>query len=338
MSDRQDPSLGDANPTHSPENETSAMRVEAASAAIDAAVETLKSEPQTDVADAQPADVPQGDLFDAPDDSAIRMPEPEIAIAATPIAVSPRSEPPRTGRFLLLAALVALAGGIGAMIGTLGASGLTTLAHAIPGIAPSAQAGTGPGTAAAEFSQMASELKALKTSIKRTNRNTSVQFTKLSRRMDKLERQTAARTAKLAKAIDIFKQREPIASPQPTLPNTLPKTKAAAPNSSANVKLAAAPIAAMSAAPQTTGSIAAVPLPRPKAPQPPAFRDSKSKRIVRGWRVRDVFDGMALIQGRMGLIEVAPGDILPDLGEIRAVERRRGRWVVVTSRGIIRSR
>lgn len=84
---------------------------------------------------------------------------------------------------------------------------------------------------------------------------------------------------------------------------------------------------------ETTGSIAtapaiAVPLPQP-APPPP---------IVSGWVVRDVSRGMALIKGRIGLIEVEPGDVVPGLGRIEAVRRQDGRWVVVTAKGIIASR
>jgi hypothetical protein len=85
---------------------------------------------------------------------------------------------------------------------------------------------------------------------------------------------------------------------------------------------------------ETTGSIAsaapaaAVPLPPPTPALP----------IVSGWVVRDVSRGMALIQGRIGLIEVEPGDVVPGLGRIEAVRRQDGRWVVVTARGIIASR
>jgi hypothetical protein len=91
--------------------------------------------------------------------------------------------------------------------------------------------------------------------------------------------------------------------------------------------------AATTLARETTGSIAtapaiAVPLPQP-APPPP---------IVSGWVVRDVSRGMALIEGRIGLIEVEPGDVVPGLGRIEAVRRQDGRWVVVTAKGIVASR
>jgi hypothetical protein len=57
--------------------------------------------------------------------------------------------------------------------------------------------------------------------------------------------------------------------------------------------------------------------------------------VVPGWVVRSVYDGMALIQGRIGLIEVEVGDPLPGGGRVEAIRRQDGRWVVVTSKGLI---
>lgn len=52
--------------------------------------------------------------------------------------------------------------------------------------------------------------------------------------------------------------------------------------------------------------------------------------------LRDVYDGVALLQGRAGgLREVAPGQYVPGIGEIQSIERRGRSWVVITSRGII---
>jgi hypothetical protein len=56
---------------------------------------------------------------------------------------------------------------------------------------------------------------------------------------------------------------------------------------------------------------------------------------VEGWVVRDVHRGTALIEGRMGLIEVDQGDFVPGLGRVDAIRKQDGRWVVVTSKGIV---
>lgn len=82
---------------------------------------------------------------------------------------------------------------------------------------------------------------------------------------------------------------------------------------------------ALSPSTEITGSVARVPV--PSAPKPLA-----------GWIVRRVYDGIALIEGRDGIIEAEAGDNLPGLGRIQEIKRQNGRWVVMTSRGVITSR
>ena len=57
--------------------------------------------------------------------------------------------------------------------------------------------------------------------------------------------------------------------------------------------------------------------------------------VVQGWVLRRVYDGAALIEGRDGIIEVEPGIVAPGLGRIEGIKRQDGRWVVMTSRGIV---
>src|SRR5262249_60142609 len=54
--------------------------------------------------------------------------------------------------------------------------------------------------------------------------------------------------------------------------------------------------------------------------------------VVEGWVVRDVHRGTALLEGRMGLIEVDQGDVVPGLGRVEAIRKQDGRWVVLTDR------
>jgi hypothetical protein len=78
-----------------------------------------------------------------------------------------------------------------------------------------------------------------------------------------------------------------------------------------------------------TGSIVP-PVPMSGAPKPLGSVD--------GWILRDVRRGTALIEGRMGIIEVDQGDIVPGLGRVDAIRKQAdGRWVVVTTRGLIMS-
>lgn len=79
-------------------------------------------------------------------------------------------------------------------------------------------------------------------------------------------------------------------------------------------------------APETTGSIK------------PAAAQANRMPIVDGWVLREVSDGMATVVGRPGIFDVIPGDPLPGVGRVDAIRRQDGRWVVVTSRGLIVAR
>jgi hypothetical protein len=71
------------------------------------------------------------------------------------------------------------------------------------------------------------------------------------------------------------------------------------------------------------------------SPPPAAVNQATKSGAIDGWVVRDVHRGTALIEGRMGLIEVDQGDVVPGLGRVDAIRRQDGRWVVVTSKGLI---
>jgi hypothetical protein len=78
-------------------------------------------------------------------------------------------------------------------------------------------------------------------------------------------------------------------------------------------------------APETTGSIP-TPTPRPELPKP---------AIVEGWVLRQVIDGVAILEGRDRVIEVEPGDVIRGVGRVEDIRRKDGRWVVVTAKGNI---
>jgi hypothetical protein len=58
-------------------------------------------------------------------------------------------------------------------------------------------------------------------------------------------------------------------------------------------------------------------------------------QLLSDWVVRDVYRGIALVEGPQGAVEVVPGDVLPGAGTVRAIERRGDGWIVITSRGFV---
>jgi hypothetical protein len=57
--------------------------------------------------------------------------------------------------------------------------------------------------------------------------------------------------------------------------------------------------------------------------------------ILEGWTLRDVSRGGAVIEGKHGFYEVYAGDPVPGLGKVDAIRRQDGRWVVVTTKGLV---
>ncbi len=89
--------------------------------------------------------------------------------------------------------------------------------------------------------------------------------------------------------------------------------------------------AATPASPEVTGSIAPKPAPMVLGTAPSTLQHP----IVQGWILRRVYDGTALVEGREGIIEVEPGTPLPGLGRVEDIRKQDGRWVVLTSKGLI---
>jgi hypothetical protein len=74
-----------------------------------------------------------------------------------------------------------------------------------------------------------------------------------------------------------------------------------------------------------------------ESPATPPPNETKPQKppVVEGWVLRSVSDGVALVEGRHGIIEIEPGDSLPGIGRIHEIKRQDGRWVVVTPKGLI---
>jgi hypothetical protein len=152
---------------------------------------------------------------------------------------------------------------------------------------------------------MESEIAALKASVEQTAKAGQAQFSKASDRIEKVEKAQAEPMAKLNKLSEtVDKLRAP---PQTT-------------------------VAAATPAREVTGSV--TPAAAPAAPRPEVGR----LPVVDGWALRDVGNGGALIEGRGGIYEVYAGDPVPGLGRVDAIRKQDGRWVVVTSKGLIVSR
>jgi hypothetical protein len=229
-----------------------------------------------------------------------RPPAPKVKAAP----VSAREAKPKS-RFGLLAATLAFSAGLGAAAGAVG----------VPLVAQSFQPATaaapaGDTTAEAQaikgmIAQLATDVSALRTAVEQSGKATTP-VNKLAERLDRIERAQAEPAAKLAKIGEAIERLE---------------RRAQAP--------AAVPAQAVAPASDVTGSI-------PKPTATPVEAKPKPT-IIEDYVVRKVFDGVALVEGRRGIIEVEPGMSLPGAGRVEEIRRQDGRWVVVTNKGLILS-
>jgi hypothetical protein len=147
------------------------------------------------------------------------------------------------------------------------------------------------------------------------------QFNKTNDRLDKIEKaqaEPAARLAKLTEAVDRLRAAPPAAAPA---------AAAATPKETREVTGSVAPAAAAPAV-----ASAAQPAAAPTKPEVGRLP------TVEGWALTDVGYGGALIESRRGTYEVYAGDVVPGLGRIDAIRKQDGRWVVVTSKGLVVAR
>ena len=75
---------------------------------------------------------------------------------------------------------------------------------------------------------------------------------------------------------------------------------------------------------------------RPKAVPPTAQAEVRREPpVIKQWRVREVTNGTALLEGPAGLIGVSSGQMVPGVGRVESIVRSGNRWVVATSKGVI---
>ncbi|HEY3793727.1 MAG TPA: hypothetical protein VGM09_17995 [Bradyrhizobium sp.] len=219
----------------------------------------------------------------------------------------------RLGAMAAVVALAALAGAVG---GAMATSGLQHFA------ATEVAAPAGTRGLEASVARIDADVAALKVGVEHSSKMGMIQFNKTSDRLDKFEKAQAESGAKLAKLSETIEK----------LHVTPPATPVAA----------AAPVTREvtgSITPPATAAAAAAPKAEAKAEVKPEAKSEVGRLpIVDSWVLQEVSRGGAWIEGRQGIYEVYAGDVVPGLGRIDAVRRQDGRWVVVTSRGLVVAR
>ena len=163
--------------------------------------------------------------------------------------------------------------------------------------------------AQSQAAQDATALERLKSRFEAVNTETGASIAELAGKVEHMQREPAAKLSQVLERLDrIERQIAPLAT-------------ASLGAASASGAAAAGKQAQLAVAPA----------------KPPLETAKGHPQLITNWVVRDVYDGIALVESPRGSIEVAPGEIIPGAGMVKSIERRGAGWIVITSRGLVDS-
>lgn len=207
-----------------------------------------------------------------------------------------------------------------------------------------------------EVTGLRNTVDALKQDVDRVRSSSGTTLAQWSARIEKADHESASRLAEVATRIDKL---EPGSAAKP--PDAAARAWVDVQNRLERIERQVSSPAATGTIPPVSHTASASPVPAPASHAAPAnvlaatpaatvVNTALAARASLGkadpgpvkpvpavtWMLRDVYDGLALVEGRGGALrEVAPGEHLPGMGEVRSIERRGRAWVVLTSRGAI---
>ncbi len=225
----------------------------------------------------------------------------------------------KTSAILVVAVVAGIAGALGTAMATAGVSYFTSKPD--PAIEVSKARALDES-----MTRIEQDLAALRSNVDRVAKASASQAGKTADRLDRIEKAQADPAAKLAKLNDTVEKLR-VAAATPPAPTPPPAPAPAAAPAPAPVASAPAKDATGSVAPKEAA--ASSPAPKPEIARLP---------IVEGWIVLDAGNGGATIESRRGVYDVMAGDPVPGLGRVDAIRRQDGRWVVVTTKGLIVAR
>ena len=154
-----------------------------------------------------------------------------------------------------------------------------------------------------QVSGVSENLDGLRTAVDQSSKVTNDRFGRFAENLDRIERVSSSSTAKLDKLAQVQAQ-----APAPATVQSQPLPQQGS-------------MMASVAAPEFTGSV-----PAPERASPP-------RKTIKGWSVRQAYEGIAILQGPNGVIEAVLGQQVPGLGRIEEIRNENGRLAVELSGG-----
>jgi hypothetical protein len=160
-----------------------------------------------------------------------------------------------------------------------------------------------------QVSGVSENLDGLRTAVDLSGKATSDRFGRFAENLDRIERVSSSSTTKLDK---LAQAQAAMASP----PATTPAQPQARP---------APMLASATTAPEFTGTV------------PTPEHASTPRKAVKGWSVKQAYEGIAILQGPNGVVEAVLGQQVAGLGRIEEIRSENGRLVVLCSGGAVYS-
>lgn len=154
-----------------------------------------------------------------------------------------------------------------------------------------------------QVSGVSENLDGLRTAVDQSSKVTNDRFGRFAENLDRIERVSSSSTAKLDKLAQAQAQ-----APAPATVQSQPLPQQG-------------PMMASVAVPEFTGSV-----PAPERASPP-------RKTIKGWSVRQAYEGIAILQSPNGIIEAVLGQQVPGLGRIEEIRNENGRLAVELSGG-----
>lgn len=154
-------------------------------------------------------------------------------------------------------------------------------------------------------------LDGLRTAVDQSSKATNDRFGRFAENLDRIERVSSSSTVKLDKLAQGQAQAQAQAQAPAVVQSQLSSQQG--------------PMMASVAAPEFTGSVS------------PSERASAPRKVIKGWSVRQAYEGIAILQGPSGVIEAVLGQQVTGLGRIEEIRNENGRLVVESSGGVIYS-
>jgi hypothetical protein len=247
------------------------------------------------------------------DKMAIAKPAPVAVPSAVIVAKPPAPRPSWVAPLAALAVAVALV--VSACTGVI--AYLTTQQPGQTSAATSAEMRNLRETVAQlrrQVSGVSENLDGLRTAVDLSSKATSDRFGRFADNLDRIERASSSTTAKLDRLAQVQAQGQAQATvPAPATPTSQPLAQSMP------------AVASAASGAEITGSVS------------PSERSAAPRKVVKGWSVREAYEGIAILQGPNGAIEAFLGQQVPGLGRIEEIRNENGRLVVVSGAGVILS-